>query len=224
MRVNTANENILCSWVYSGYGMDMSSVIIGPMRDGTTHIDVPVSHAVSAEDFVELCRRNPEQHIEQDANGDITIMAPSGGETGRKNARITATLVNWADNHGGVVLDSSAGFRLPNGATRAPDAAWISQEQWDSVPIVEREGFPPLVPEFVVEIVSPSDSLTRQIEKMEEYTANGVSLGWLIIPDRREVRIFREIGATPETVTDAPNLGADEKVLPEFVLDLSRIW
>jgi Uma2 family endonuclease len=130
----------------------------------------------------------------------------------------------WSDRFGGIVLDSSAGFRLPNGATRAPDAAWVSDARWQAVPARERERFARLVSEFVAEIVSPRDSLARQVAKMEEYAANGVSLGWLIIPQKREVRVFRPGAPEPECLADAESLAADESVLPGFVLDLTRIW
>jgi Uma2 family endonuclease len=201
----------------------MSSLVIEPMQI-PTYLDFPESIRFSRENFVEICQRNPDRHLEQEANGDITIRAPSGSETGRRNACATAALVNWAENHGGVVLDSSAGFRLPNGATRAPDAAWISDEKWQAVPPEEREGFAALTPDFVIEIVSPADTLSKQIAKMEEYAVNGVSLGWLIIPKSKEVRIFRPEAPTPECVCEADSIVADDMVLPGFVLDLRRIW
>ena len=133
-------------------------------------------------------------------------------------------LGNWADSNGGIVLESSGGFRLPNGAVRAPDSAWISQTNWDSCPPDEREGFPNIVPEFVAEIVSPSDSLPKQVAKMEEYVANGVMLGWLLIPATREVQIFRAGTPEPEIHQKVTSLRADDSVLPGFHLDFSRIW
>ena len=201
----------------------MSSLVIEPMQI-PTHLDFPESIRFSHGDFLEICQRNPDRHIEQEANGDITIMAPSGSETGRRNAEITTELTLWARIHGGVVLDSSAGFRLPNGATRAPDAAWVSEEKWQAVPPEEREGFAALTPDFVVEIVSPTDTLAKQVAKMQEFAANGVTLGWLIIPKSREVRVFRSGTVDPECICDAVSLAADETALPGFVLDLRRIW
>ena len=201
----------------------MSAVVIGPLELPTA-ISFADDIQFSLDVFLEFCRQNPDKHIEQEANGDIIIMAPSGSETGRKNARVTASLVQWSDEHGGVVLDSSAGFRLPNGATRAPDSAWVSSAKWEAVAAEERERFPALVPEFVVEIVSPTDLLDKQKSKMEEYAANGVLLGWLLIPKLREVHIYRSGAELVEVVENPASMTADADVLPGFVLDFGRIW
>jgi Uma2 family endonuclease len=151
-------------------------------------------------------------------------MAPSGGETSRKNARIIAELIRWADVHGGIVLDSSGGFRLPNGAIRSPDVAWFASNRWEAMPLAEREGFPALVPDFVIELVSPSDTLARQVSKMQEYAANGVKLGWLLVPATREIQVYRAGHATPRIYLQPCRLAADADVLPEFSLDLTSIW
>ena len=178
----------------------------------------------SDDDFTEICRRNPDCHIEQEANGDIIIMAPSGGETSRRNAGITAELSLWARTNGGVVLDSSGGFRLPNRALRSPDASWFSTANWESAPLAEREGFPNLVPDFVIELVSPSDTLSKQTAKMEEYAANGVRLGWLIIPAAREIHVYRPHQSEPEVHVAPLTLEADPGVLPDFKLVLAVLW
>ncbi len=201
----------------------MSTILIEPTAFPTS-LELPGSGECSYGQFLELCRKNPDSHIERDENGDINIMAPSGGETSRRNSQFVKALGNWADTNGGIVLESSGGFRLPNGAIRAPDSAWISQANWDSCPPEEREGFPNIVPEFVAEIVSPSDSLPKLIAKMQEYAANGVSLGWLLIPATREVQIYRPGIAEPEIHRNVTSLSADDSVLPGFLLDFSRIW
>ncbi len=201
----------------------MSTVLIEPTTIPTS-LDLPGSIRFTEDDFVEICRRNPDRHIEREANGDITIMAPSGGETSRKKARMSLALGKWAEVHGGIVLDSSGGFRLPNGAIRSPDAAWFATGRWEAVPLAEREGFPNLVPDFLIELVSPSDTLARQVAKMEEYAANGVVLGWLVIPPAREVRVYRPGPAAPEIHLGLDSLSADPEVLPGFHLDFAPIW
>jgi len=201
----------------------VSALLIEPSSI-PTRIDLPGSIRFSPDDFMEICRRNPERHVEQEPNGDITIMAPSGGETSRKNARITAELSTWADTHGGIVLDSSGGFRLPNGAIRSPDAAWFAADRWEAIPLAEREGFPMLAPDFLIELVSPSDTLARQVAKMQEYAANGVRLGWLVIPATKEIHVYRAGQTTPQIHVLPATLSADPEVLPGFTLNLASIW
>jgi len=186
----------------------VGELVKGPM-DSSTTVDLPESVQFSTDDFIDFCRRNPNKHIEQNANGGVVVLALSGCECGRQNALVTGRLGEWSRSHGGIVL-AHPGFRLPNGATRAPDSAWISQVKWDAVPEEEREKFPEMVPELVVEIVSPSDTLERQVAKMEEYATNGVLLGWLIIPKSREVRIYRAGAESAEVLSDPESVEADD--------------
>ena len=206
------------------YGLVLVSAVLIEPTTIPTSLELPGSIRFSESDFVEICRRNPDRHIELEANGDITIMAPSGGETSRMNGKMSLALGKWAEVHGGIVLDSSGGFRLPNGAIRSPDAAWFATERWEAVSLAEREGFPNLAPDFLIELVSPSDTLARQIAKMEEYAANGVRLGWLVIPATREVRIHRPGHTVPEIHLRPDALSAGPEVLPGFVLDFAPIW
>ena len=119
-------------------------------------------------------------------------------------------------------FDSSAGFTLPNGAVRAPDAAWVLREKWDALTKEERMKFAPVVPNFVIEIRSQSETLRQQKSKMEEYLAAGVQLGWLIDPFDRKVHIYRQ-SEQPKVLEDPASVSGDPE-LPGFVLDLTQVW
>jgi len=175
------------------------------------------------EEFFMFCQLNPELRIERTSGGDIIVMAPTGGKTGRRNARLIAAFVNWAEKDGGgQFFDSSTEFILPNGAGRAPDLSWIRNERWLALTERQQEQFPPLCPNFVVELRSPTDRLETLKTKMEEYIANGAELGWLIDPLERNVHIFRP-GADPE-VLENPQQISGEPFLKEFVLDVQVLW
>ena len=149
-------------------------------------------------------------------------MPPTGGGTGKRNSELNIQLGLWnRETKLGFVFDSSTGFKLPNGATRSPDAAWVKRDRWDSLTLEQQEQFPPLCPDFVVELQSPSDALADARLKMQEYLENGVQLGWLIAPKIRQVEIYRpnrelEILQSPATLSG-------EEVLAGFVLDLTEI-
>jgi Uma2 family endonuclease len=175
------------------------------------------------EQFFELCQNNRDLRFERNANGELIIMPPTGGETGNKNARITQQVMNWTDVDGtGIAFDSSTCFKLPNGADRSPDAAWIKLERWDALTDEEKQKFPPICPDFVIELLSPSDSLKTTQEKMKEYIDNGVRLGILINRKSRQVEIYRP-GKEVE-VLDSPDTVSGEDVLKGFVLHLGMIW
>jgi Uma2 family endonuclease len=175
------------------------------------------------EQFFELCQNNRELRFERNANGELIIMPPTGGETGNRNGRITQQLMNWTDADGtGIAFDSSTCFKLPNGADRSPDASWIKLERWDTLTDEEKQKFPPICPDFVIELLSPSDSLQTTQEKMKEYIDNGVRLGILINRKSRQVEIYRP-GKEVE-VLDSPATVSGEDVLKGFVLNLGMIW
>ncbi len=175
------------------------------------------------DEFFEFCRQNSEFRIEMTEQGAIDIIPPTETETGRKNFRLAVKFGNWVEKDGsGEGFDSSTGFRLPNGAKRSPDLSWIKSEKWNAVPPEKRKKFAPLCPDFVVEIRSETDSLTKLKNKMKEYVENGASLGWLIDPTKRRVYIYRperevEILENPETVSGEP-------LLKGFTLNLKEIW
>ena len=175
------------------------------------------------EQFFQLCQNNRELRFERNANGELIIMPPTGGETGNKNARITQQVMNWTDVDGtGIAFDSSTCFKLPNGANRSPDASWVKLERWNALTDEEKQKFPPICPDFVIELLSPSDSLKTTQDKMEEYIDNGVCLGILINRKFRQVEIYRQ-GREVE-VLDSPATVSGEDVLKGFVLNLGMIW
>ena len=172
--------------------------------------------------FSEICRANPEIKFERTAKGALVVMPPTGGETGNRNIKLSARLENWAERDGlGLAFDSSTMFQLPNGAYRSPDAAWIAMERWLALTSLERQGFPPISPDFVVELRSRSDSLKSVQDKMQEYMDNGVRLGWLINPQDKQVEIYRQ-GQEKEVLL-APTSLSGEQLLPGFVLNLTQI-
>jgi len=175
------------------------------------------------EQFFQICQANQDLKFERTTSGELIIMPPTGGETGNKNARITQQLMNWTDADGtGIAFDSSTCFKLPNGADRSPDAAWIKLERWDALTGEQKEKFPPICPDFVIELLSPSDSFKVAQDKMREYLDNGVRLGLLINRKSRQVEIYRQ-GQKVE-VLDSPATLSGEDVLPGFVLNLAAIW
>ncbi|NEP44837.1 MAG: Uma2 family endonuclease, partial [Okeania sp. SIO2H7] len=144
------------------------------------------------EQFFVLCQNNRDLRFERNANGDLIIMSPTGGGTSNSNAGLIGQLWVWNEqNKLGKIFDSSGGFKLPNGANRSPDAAWMPLSCWNSLTAEEQEKFLPVCPDFVVELLSPSDSLNATRKKMEEYRDNGVRLGWLINRRSKQVEVYR---------------------------------
>ena len=175
------------------------------------------------EQFFQLCQANRDLRFERTATGELIIMPPTGGETGNRNAGLTAQLWIWNEQYKlGIAFDSSTGFKLPNGADRSPDASWLRLESWNALTQEQQTKFIPLCPDFVVELLSPSDSLKVAQEKMREYIDNGVRLGWLINRKSRQVEIYRQ-GQEVE-VLESPVALSGEDVLKGFVLNLGMIW
>ena len=178
---------------------------------------------VSLSDFQRISSLNQEARLELSAEGDLILMPPCASETSGWNQEISGQLYVWSLNHPvGKVFDSSAGFLLPNGACRSPDASWISMQRWNSLSNEDRSGFARICPDFVVELRSPSDSLTALESKMQEYMANGSKLGWLIDPSAKTVMIYRA-GQEPESLVNPQQLSG-EAILPGFTLDLSVVF
>lgn len=174
-------------------------------------------------EFYEFCQSNRDWRIERDSCGDFIIMPPAGGESGRSNAKLIMQLGLWNERtRGGEVFDSSTGFTLPNGAIRAPDAAWVRSDRWNSLTLDQKKKFPPLAPDFIVELRSESDSMRPLRVKMREFIQCGARLGWLIDPIGRRVEIFRP-GKRPQTL-NTPDTISGEPELAGFTLDLAPIW
>ncbi|HAC65681.1 MAG TPA: hypothetical protein DCF68_19655 [Cyanothece sp. UBA12306] len=179
--------------------------------------------AISEDQFYTLCRQNPDLKFERTPNGDLVIMPPTGGETGRKNAELMADFIFWNRQAKlGVIFDSSTCFRLPQGSDRSPDISWVKKERWDKLKSEEKEKFPPLCPDFVLELLSPSDNLPQAQAKMREYLCNGVKLGWLIIPQTQQIEIYRQ--DQPVQILQSPLELSGETILPQFTLNLAWLW
>ncbi|MEO1765386.1 MAG: Uma2 family endonuclease, partial [Cyanobacteria bacterium J06629_18] len=152
------------------------------------------------------------------------VNPPTGWETGQRNLSISGQLYRWYEENENLdkAFDSSTGFILPSGATRSPDACWVSQERWDALNAEQKGTFANICPDFVVELRSRSDKLESLQAKMREYIDNGAKLGWLLDPQSRRVEIYRP-GSAMEVLENPDSLSGD-KVLPGFVLNLRRVW
>jgi Uma2 family endonuclease len=178
---------------------------------------------MSDEEFFDFCQRNRDWRIERTKEGDIIIMPPTGSKSGGRNFELIGSFWIWVKQDGsGKGFDSSTGFKLPNGATRSPDLAWVRNERWNSLSEQEQTEFAPLCPDFVVELRSATDSLRRLQDKMEEYMENGAELGWLIDPSERKVYIYRKLSDVE--ILDDPQTASGEPTLRGFALDVRTLW
>ncbi|MDZ7965306.1 MAG: Uma2 family endonuclease [Nostoc sp. DedSLP03] len=179
--------------------------------------------ALTDDQFYEFCQLNRDFRIERNAAGELVIMPPTGSETDERNFNLVGQLWVWTKQDAtGVGFGSSAGFTLPNGAVRSPDAAWIKRDRWEAISLELRKKFAPICPEFVIELRSESDNLRILQNKMQEYIDNGTQLGWLIDRKQRQVFIYRPNIAVEQL--DNPKTLNGEPLLTGFVLDLSQIW
>lgn len=190
-------------------------------------ISVPKGFKVTPEQFEQLASAEQTARMELTQDGELIVMSPTGGTAGRKNSRLTQQIRNWADqNLTGEVFDSSTVFSFPNGARKSPDVSWIKLDRWNQLTEAQQDGFPPLAPDFVIELVSPSDIKNQRYEdlqlKMQEYIDNGVQLGWLIEPSAKTVEIYR-MGKQVEILNSLQTLSGED-ILPGFILDLSQIF
>ena len=172
------------------------------------------------EQFYQLCQDNRELNFERNAKGELIIMPPVGGESGNRESELNADLAIWnRQTRLGYTFSSSTIFKLPNGGDRSPDAAWIRRERWEALTPEQRRKFPPIAPDFVIELRSETDNLSTLQEKMREYLDAGVRLGWLINPQQQQVEIYR-LGQEVE-VRNLPTELLSEDVLPGFSLRLN---
>ncbi|MDM3843509.1 MAG: Uma2 family endonuclease [Aphanizomenon gracile PMC644.10] len=186
-------------------------------------LQIPESLKFTDDKFVEMVAANKDLRLELSAQGELSIMSPTGGETGNRNFEMCLDLGYWNRQNGlGKAFDSSTGFKLPNGATRSPDVSWIKMERWNALTPEQRKRFLPLCPDFVIELVSESDDLADTQAKMREYIANGLRLGWLINPKNKQVEIYRPNQEIE--ILESPTSLSGEDVLPGFILDLQPIF
>lgn len=176
---------------------------------------------LSDSEFEELCRRFDDMNLELTKEGTIRMMTPSGNESSEANAEIIRQLGNWWHTHRrGRVCDSNTLFTLPDGSKLGPDAAYITAEQFAGMPREALRGFVPLCPNFVIELLSASGALEQAVDKMRDWIANGVELGWLIDPYERRVHVFA--GAVTSSTSASELHGSD--CVDGFVLDLAEVW
>ncbi|MBD2389796.1 Uma2 family endonuclease [Aphanizomenon flos-aquae NRERC-008] len=174
---------------------------------------------LSDDQFYQLCQINEDWKLEQTAKGELIIMPPVGAISGNRESEFNADVVIWnRQTKLGKVFSSSTVFTLPNGGKRSPDVAWIVNERWESLNIQEKEKFAKICPDFIIELRSRTDSLSRLQEKMQEYLDSGLGLGWLIDPQNQQVEIYRQ-NQTVEIVS-LPTTLSGEDILPGFILEL----
>jgi Uma2 family endonuclease len=185
----------------------------------TTVLNLESITSLKREQFHQLCINNPELQLERSRLGELIIMPPVGGESGRKESRLNFLISLWNEEALlGIVFSSSTIFSLPNGGDRSPDVAWVSLEKWEKLTLEEKEGFPPICPDFVIELRSKSDHLKPLQEKMQEYLDSGLKLGWLINPQQKQVEIYRQ-NKKVEIVNMPVNLSGED-VLPQLNVTL----
>lgn len=183
----------------------------------------PLANQITIEHFEQLCQLNPELKLETNHKGELIVMSPTGYETGKNNANLIADFIIWNRKYKlGVVCDSSTGFVLPNKAIRSPDVSWIAKTRVANLTKSEKSKFLNLVPDFVLELMSPSDNLEQIQNKMQEYIDNGAKLGWLINPQQMQVEIYRP--GQSKDVLSKPSFLSGEDVMAELVVELDFIW
>ena len=193
----------------------------------TLNLELGLLADMADDQFFDLSQKYADFKFERNAQGDLIVMPPTGGDTGNYNFELTTEFGIWnRQTKLGVGFDSSTGFKLPNGAERSPDVAWIKKERWDALTPEQQRKFPPICPDFILELMFSSDNLAVAQAKMQEFQANGVKLGWLIQRQTKRVEIYRSGQPTgqPMEVLIAPQTLSGESILPGFVLDMNRIW
>jgi Uma2 family endonuclease len=176
---------------------------------------------LSDEQFYQLCIRNPEWTIERNAKGALIVMSPVGGDSGNREANYIIDLGIWnRQTKLGKVFSSSTLFKLPGGGNRSPDAAWVELSRWQALTLEQRQKFPPIAPDFVIELRSHTDDLATLQEKMQEYLESGVRLGWLFNPQDQQVELYRQ--GQEKEVRVLPTKLSGEVVLPGFELQVDR--
>ena len=169
--------------------------------------------------FYKLCINNPEMNIERSSKGVLIVMPPVGGESGNRESESMIDLGIWnRQEQRGYVFSSSTIFKLPGGGDRSPDASWVERSRWNQLTADQKKKFPPIAPDFVLEIRSRTDKLATLQEKMQEYLDSGVRLGWLFNPQDQQVEIYRP--EQPVEVRSLPTILSGEEVLTNFELSM----
>ncbi|NEP00735.1 MAG: Uma2 family endonuclease [Symploca sp. SIO2E9] len=188
----------------------------------TTVLNLEPITTLTREQFSQLCQANPDLQLERSPNGELIIVTPIGGEGGSQEANLIGDVIIWnRQTNLGVVFSSQTVFSLPGGGDRSPDVAWVQRQRWQGLTQEQREGFPPICPDFVIELRSRSDRLKPLQNKMLEYLGSGLRLGWLINPKDQQVEIYR-LGQEVEVV-GIPVVLSGEEVLPGFSLEITSL-
>ncbi|TDE12408.1 Uma2 family endonuclease [Dyadobacter psychrotolerans] len=186
-------------------------------------INIPQIDTFSDEEFYRFCRANPDLRVERNENGQIVVMPPTGIETSFRNSDLNYRIYSWnLRNRLGRVSDSNGGYTLPDSSMRAPDVAWISNERLATIPLSDLKKFAHVCPDFVIELMSESDEMEDLEQKMKKWLVNGVRLGWLVDPKKRQTYIFSPV-REPEVKLFSDDL-LGEEVLPGLVIKLSDIF
>jgi Uma2 family endonuclease len=179
-------------------------------------VDLKQVH-LTDEQFYQLCISNPELNIERNPAGGLILMSPVGGDSGNREMGLGGELYLWNKQAGlGKTFSSSTVFKLPGGGDRSPDAAWVALSRWQALTLEQRQKFPPIAPDFVIELRSRTDNLQTLQAKMQEYMDSGVRLGWLFNPQDQQIEIYRQ--GQEKEVRSLPTLLSGETVLPGFTL------
>ena len=165
--------------------------------------------------FIDFCEANDDYEMEVNEAGELVILPMVGLRGNRHETETAVELGIWQRANGGVNLSQTSRFRLPSGALRGPDAAWVTQERYDAITERERETVFPGAPDFVVEIRSISDNLRPLQRKMQIWMDGGARLGWLIDPRSRRVFIYHSGQPEPEILENPETLDGED-VLPGF--------
>jgi Uma2 family endonuclease len=172
--------------------------------------------------FQDICENNRDLRLELSSTGDLIILAPTGWGSSKRNFNLIGQIWLWNQQAQlGEAFESSGGFILPNGAQRSPDVAWVEKSRIESID-PDPTKFLPLAPDFLIELRSATDSLTKLQQKMQEYQANGVRLAWLIDPQNQRVEIYRF--ERELEILQSPTQLDGEDILPGFIIDLTTIW
>lgn len=187
-------------------------------------IQLPQEFELTDTALQHLVQKNPNCKFEVNKNGELVIVPPTGGSSGNRNIDLSFQLQAWSRQHSslGLAFDSSTLFVLPSGAKRSPDASWVWIERWNALTPEQQDGYPPLCPDFVVELCSPTDELKEFQDKMQEYKDNGANLGWLIDLKTKQVEIYRQ-EEEKELLSNPAQLSGEE-ILPGFVFDLQAMF
>jgi Uma2 family endonuclease len=199
--------------------MAMSLTLDSPQRLA----ELASGQRMSREEYRRFCELNPKLRAERSKEGVVTVLPPAGARTGNKNSYVAAQLTIWSMQSGsGEPFDSSTGFDLPDGSNKSPDAAWVCNERLPLLVYDERDGYAQICPDFVIELRSATDSLSKAQQKMTEWIANDARLGWLIDPLEKRIWIYRP--QRPAELLDQPATVSGDPELPGFTLQFERIW